>query len=175
MARSFLARPRPQPPIASASSVSLTRTTTTSQVDCPGVSEADLGRHRGPQAVCQTRSRRALCLQHRRHPTSRRLSTSANPERTLFVVASKTFMSQGIITNTHSARAWFLDHAKDRTQHFVAISTNVAAATEFGIALENMFHFWVVGTACGVPSVALSPSSSDTTTLSNSSRYGQAL
>ena len=68
-----------------------------------------------------------------------------DPERTLFIVASKTFTTQETITNALSARAWFLDHAKDRAhvaKHFVALSTNVAAATEFGIAPENMFHFW---------------------------------
>lgn len=27
-------------------------------------------------------------------------------------------------------------------KHFVALSTNVKAATEFGIAKENMFKFW---------------------------------
>ena len=31
----------------------------------------------------------------------------------LFLVASKTFTTQETMTNAESARAWFLDHAKD--------------------------------------------------------------
>ncbi|CBQ68628.1 probable PGI1-Glucose-6-phosphate isomerase [Sporisorium reilianum SRZ2] len=68
-----------------------------------------------------------------------------DPETTLFIVASKTFTTQETITNATTARDWFLEHAKDKAhvaKHFVALSTNVKAATEFGIAQENMFKFW---------------------------------
>jgi glucose-6-phosphate isomerase len=68
-----------------------------------------------------------------------------DPERTLFVIASKTFTTQETITNAQSARTWFLSHAQDKehvAKHFVALSTNVGAVTEFGIAKENMFQFW---------------------------------
>lgn len=36
-----------------------------------------------------------------------------DPETTLFIVASKTFTTQETITNAESAKAWFLDAAKD--------------------------------------------------------------
>jgi len=68
-----------------------------------------------------------------------------DPERTLFVIASKTFTTQETITNAQSARAWFLAQAKEMrhvAKHFVALSTNVHAVTEFGIAEANMFQFW---------------------------------
>jgi glucose-6-phosphate isomerase len=68
-----------------------------------------------------------------------------DPERTLFIIASKTFTTQETITNAESARAWFLDTAKSKdhvAKHFVALSTNTAAVTQFGIAQENMFQFW---------------------------------
>lgn len=68
-----------------------------------------------------------------------------NPETTLFIVASKTFTTQETITNATSAREWFLSFAKDKAhvaKHFVALSTNTKAVTEFGIAKENMFKFW---------------------------------
>lgn len=68
-----------------------------------------------------------------------------NPETTLFIVASKTFTTQETITNATSAREWFLKTAgsKDHVaKHFVALSTNTAAVTSFGIAEENMFKFW---------------------------------
>jgi glucose-6-phosphate isomerase len=68
-----------------------------------------------------------------------------DPETTLFIIASKTFTTQETITNAESARAWFLATAKDKAhvaKHFVALSTNTKAVTEFGIAQENMFKFW---------------------------------
>lgn len=68
-----------------------------------------------------------------------------NPETTLFIIASKTFTTQETITNATSARDWFLGAAKDRAhvaKHFVALSTNTKAVTEFGISSDNMFQFW---------------------------------
>jgi glucose-6-phosphate isomerase len=68
-----------------------------------------------------------------------------DPESTLFFIASKTFTTQETMTNAHSARKWFLDHAKDEStvaKHFVALSTNAEAVAEFGIDTKNMFVFW---------------------------------
>jgi glucose-6-phosphate isomerase len=68
-----------------------------------------------------------------------------DPETTLFMVASKTFTTQETMTNAYSARNWFIDHAGDQThvaRHFVAISTNKDAVTDFGIDEDNMFIFW---------------------------------
>jgi glucose-6-phosphate isomerase len=68
-----------------------------------------------------------------------------NPEETLFLVASKTFTTQETMTNAFSARDWFLAAAKDSkyvAKHFIALSTNGKAVTEFGIDPENMFIFW---------------------------------
>ncbi|KAG9025971.1 glucose-6-phosphate isomerase [Tulasnella sp. JGI-2019a] len=68
-----------------------------------------------------------------------------DPETTLFIVASKTFTTQETITNATSAREWFLKTAGDKAhvaKHFVALSTNTKAVTEFGISKENMFEFW---------------------------------
>jgi glucose-6-phosphate isomerase len=68
-----------------------------------------------------------------------------DPETTLFIIASKTFTTQETITNAESARAWFLEAAKDKAhvaKHFVALSTNTKAVTAFGISESNMFQFW---------------------------------
>jgi glucose-6-phosphate isomerase len=68
-----------------------------------------------------------------------------DPETTLFIVASKTFTTQETMTNAESARAWLLDKTAgkgDVAKHFVAVSTNSAEVTKFGIAPENMFVFW---------------------------------
>lgn len=68
-----------------------------------------------------------------------------NPEETLFLVASKTFTTQETMTNAHTARAWFLEKAKDEkhiAKHFAALSTNEKEVTKFGIDKNNMFVFW---------------------------------
>jgi glucose-6-phosphate isomerase len=67
------------------------------------------------------------------------------PERTLFLIASKTFTTQETMTNAHTAREWFLKKAKDEkhiAKHFVALSTNEKEVVKFGIDKRNMFGFW---------------------------------
>lgn len=68
-----------------------------------------------------------------------------NPERTLFLIASKTFTTQETMTNAHTAREWFLKKAKNEkhiAKHFVALSTNEKEVVKFGIDRKNMFEFW---------------------------------
>ena len=68
-----------------------------------------------------------------------------NAEETLFLIASKTFTTQETMTNAHSARAWFLQEAKDEkhiAKHFAALSTNETEVVKFGIDKANMFEFW---------------------------------
>lgn len=68
-----------------------------------------------------------------------------NPATTLFIVVSKTFTTQETMTNAHSAKAWLLKHSGDELavrRHFVAVSTNTAAVTGFGIDSNNIFRFW---------------------------------
>jgi len=68
-----------------------------------------------------------------------------NPETSLFIVASKTFTTQETMLNAATARAWFLEAAggkKHVAKHFVALSTNAPAVSEFGIDPVNMFEFW---------------------------------
>jgi glucose-6-phosphate isomerase len=70
---------------------------------------------------------------------------AVDPETTLFFIASKTFSTQETMTNAHTARSWFLKHAKDEkaiAKHFVALSTNSEAVSAFGIDPQNMFAFW---------------------------------
>lgn len=69
----------------------------------------------------------------------------ADPERTLFLIASKTFTTQETMTNARTAREWFLKKAKKEkhiARHFAALSTNEKAVTAFGIDKQNMFEFW---------------------------------
>ena len=67
------------------------------------------------------------------------------PGTVLFLVASKTFTTQETMANANSARAWFLETAKDEkaiARHFAAMSTNTASVAKFGIDPQNMFEFW---------------------------------
>ncbi len=67
------------------------------------------------------------------------------PDETLFLIASKTFTTQETMTNAHTARNWFLEHATDEAhiaKHFAALSTNEEMVTAFGIDKVNMFEFW---------------------------------
>jgi len=71
---------------------------------------------------------------------------SLDPERALFIVASKTFTTQETLTNANSAKRWLLDKlgAGDDAvaKHFVALSTNDKEVSKFGIDTDNMFAFW---------------------------------
>src|SRR3954463_16759781 len=69
-----------------------------------------------------------------------------DPERTLFIVASKTFTTQETLTNAKTARAWLLEKLgagnEAVAKHFVALSTNAKEVSGFGIDTQNMFEFW---------------------------------
>ena len=66
-------------------------------------------------------------------------------EETLFIISSKTFTTLETMTNAHSARQWSLAKLGDEkavAKHFVAVSTNAAEVSKFGIDTANMFGFW---------------------------------
>jgi glucose-6-phosphate isomerase len=69
-----------------------------------------------------------------------------DPAETLFIVSSKTFTTLETMTNAHTARDWSLKGLGGDVQavakHFVAVSTNAAKVSEFGIDTANMFGFW---------------------------------
>jgi glucose-6-phosphate isomerase len=69
-----------------------------------------------------------------------------DPSETLFIISSKTFTTLETMTNAHTAREWSLaglgGDEKSVAKHFVAVSTNAAEVTKFGIDTANMFEFW---------------------------------
>jgi glucose-6-phosphate isomerase len=69
-----------------------------------------------------------------------------DPAETLFIVSSKTFTTLETMTNAQTARAWSLkglgNDQKSVAKHFVAVSTNAAEVSKFGIDTANMFGFW---------------------------------
>ena len=67
------------------------------------------------------------------------------PESTLFIVASKSFTTLETRQNGAAARRWLLRQINDEAavaRHFVAISSNPEAVTDFGIDATNMFPMW---------------------------------
>jgi glucose-6-phosphate isomerase len=65
---------------------------------------------------------------------------------TLFIVSSKTFTTLETLTNARAARSWLLaalgGDESAVARHFVAVSTNAAKVSEFGIDTADMFEFW---------------------------------
>ncbi|WGG51720.1 glucose-6-phosphate isomerase [Rugamonas sp. DEMB1] len=111
-----------------------------------GIGGSDLG----PKMVC-------LALRSYAHPRLKMHFVSnvdghdmdavleqVDPATTLFIVASKTFVTAETMLNAQTARSWFLRHAKEDelARHFVAVSTNTGAVKAFGIDPANMFPFW---------------------------------
>ncbi|MCE9788950.1 glucose-6-phosphate isomerase [Shewanella chilikensis] len=88
-----------------------------------------------------------------------------DPETTLFLMSSKSFGTQETLTNTLSAKEWFLAKGgsqQDISKHFAAITSNVAKATAFGIDEDNIFPMWdwvggrySLWSAIGLPIAAL--------------------
>ena len=68
-----------------------------------------------------------------------------DPKTTLFLMSSKSFGTQETLTNTLTAKAWFLANGgtqADVAKHFAAVTSNVTKATEFGIDAANIFPMW---------------------------------
>ena len=72
-----------------------------------------------------------------------------DPERTLFIVVSKSFTTQETISNANTIKKWFLTFTEEGSisKHFIAVSSNIKNVTDFGISKENIFPMndWVGG------------------------------
>lgn len=67
------------------------------------------------------------------------------PETTLFIVASKSFSTLETLENSLSARQWLIDAGCPNeaiSRHFIATTSRIDKAVEFGIAEENLFPMW---------------------------------
>lgn len=67
-----------------------------------------------------------------------------NLAKTLFVVVSKTFTTKETMLNAQRAKAVVISQLGESkvADHFVAVSTNVAACKEFGVNDSQIFGFW---------------------------------
>jgi glucose-6-phosphate isomerase len=67
------------------------------------------------------------------------------PDTTLFLIQSKSFGTQETLANARVARDWFLANGGNESaiaDHFVAVTTNREAATDFGLNEKNLFPMW---------------------------------
>ena len=73
------------------------------------------------------------------------LTMKLRAETTLFIVSSKSFNTLETVKNAQAARAWYLAQGGSEAElyrHFIAVSSNNAAAVAFGIREENIFPMW---------------------------------
>ena len=66
-------------------------------------------------------------------------------ETTLFILCSKSFRTEETLTNSLVAREWMKQSGAtdaDLNKHFVAITSNLQAAADFGIPEENCLPLW---------------------------------
>ena len=68
----------------------------------------------------------------------------ADPNRTLFIVSSKTFTTLETRTNARTARAWLAGKLGEPAvpRHFAAVSVNTRAMDEFRVHPEYRFQMW---------------------------------
>ena len=67
------------------------------------------------------------------------------PSTTLFIVCSKSFRTEETLANSLAAREWILAAGaseSDLNQHFLAVTTNLTAAADFGISQSNCLPMW---------------------------------
>ncbi len=110
------------------------------------------GSHLGPHLVCE-----ALASPPGRPPPDIRFLANIDghavaatlagldPETTFFAVVSKSFGTEETLANAAAARSWLLERTlqpKAPAHHFAAITANVEAAREFGIAQDACFPMW---------------------------------
>lgn len=68
-----------------------------------------------------------------------------NADTTLFIIASKSFHTQDTLFNAQTAKQWLLDKLDSEQllhRHLIAVTSNIEAAVEFGVAHENIFKMW---------------------------------
>ncbi len=77
-----------------------------------------------------------------------RVLAQADPETTLFIVASKSFSTSETLVNARRAQDWLRDNGcADPRLHFLAVSGNAAAVARFGIDEARYFRIedWTGG------------------------------
>jgi glucose-6-phosphate isomerase len=127
-----------------------------------GIGGSDLGPRMAVDALTLARGplMRARFLSNVDGHAFQAIARELNPARTLVLVASKTFTTLETMTNARAARAWLAGALGEAAvgAHFAALSTNLKAVGDFGIAQDRVFGFrdWVGGRYSVWSSIGLS-------------------
>lgn len=68
-----------------------------------------------------------------------------DPASTLFIVCSKSFRTEETLSNGLAARSWLVNAGaagQDLGRHFLAVTSNLQAAADFGIPADNCLPMW---------------------------------
>lgn len=67
-----------------------------------------------------------------------------DPERTLFILASKSFKTQETLESAQLAKSWLQKHLKTEQvyEQFLAITANITGALQWGILEEHILPLW---------------------------------
>lgn len=67
-----------------------------------------------------------------------------DPERTLFIISSKSFTTIETLSNATVIKAWLRDRlgSVDISNHFVAVTAEISRAQQFGIPVSHIFSIW---------------------------------
>ncbi len=111
-----------------------------------GIGGSDLGIVMATEALAKFRNRniRLHCVSNIDGVQLADTLEAVDPQRTLFVVCSKTFTTLETLTNAKLARQWIVDHLGEGApaRHFAAVSTNAKAMDGFLIPPQNRFTMW---------------------------------
>ncbi len=111
-----------------------------------GIGGSDLGPAMAIEALHPLTSGapRVLCVSNVDGTDLANALENAEPARTLFIVASKTFSTQETLANARSARGWLAAALGEAAvpAHFAAVSTNAAAMDAFGVNPNYRFMMW---------------------------------
>ncbi|MEH6628041.1 MAG: glucose-6-phosphate isomerase [Motiliproteus sp.] len=68
-----------------------------------------------------------------------------DPETSLFIISSKSFTTSDTLTNAQTVKSWLergLGSVFDTSAHFIGVSENSEAMSDFGIPAENQLPMW---------------------------------
>jgi glucose-6-phosphate isomerase len=119
---------------------------TVTDVVCIGIGGSDAG----PRLVCQAlrgvpeSAPRVHFIANLDQADFRRATAALDGESTLFIVSSKSFVTEETLANARLASEWLLHFvsADDAPKHLLAVTARPDAALAFGIPKENCFASW---------------------------------
>lgn len=114
---------------------------------CLGVGGSNLGPELVTEALTGTQSHTAFNLHFISSVDALPLTSllaKLNPEKTLFIVSSKTFTTCETMLNAHTAKRWVLRTLPDDAvaKHFVAVTVDPIKAEKFGVDSRYCFKIW---------------------------------